>query len=51
MWAERGWRWGGGETQEMHPPRSSWRENEKVETLTETELKREKGEKRGFKFH
>ena len=32
-------------------PQSSWRENGKVETAAGTELKREKGERRGFKFH
>ena len=30
---------------------SSWREKGKVETATGTELKREKRERRGFKFH
>ena len=32
-------------------PKSSWRESGKLETATGTKLKREKGEKRGFKFH
>ena len=32
-------------------PKSNWRESGKLETATGTELKREKGEKRGFKFH
>ena len=32
-------------------PKSSWRESEKLETATGTKLKREKGERRGFKFH
>ena len=32
-------------------PKSSWRESGKLETATGTELKREKGERRGFKFH
>ena len=32
-------------------PKSSWRESGKVETATGNELKREKGERRGFKFH
>ena len=32
-------------------PKSSWRESGKLETGSGTELKREKGERRGFKFH
>ena len=32
-------------------PKSSWRESGKLETATGTKLKREKGERRGFKFH
>ena len=41
----------GGRIWEKHPPKNSWRENGKVEIATGTELKREKGERRGFKFH
>ena len=41
----------GGEIREKHPPKSSWRESGKEETAAGTELKREKGERRGFKFH
>ena len=52
---ERGQRrggWVGGEVQEKHPPKkNTWRESRKVETATETELKRDKGERRGFNFH
>ena len=33
------------------PTKSSWRESGKVETAAGTELKREIGERRGFKFH
>ena len=32
-------------------PKSSWRESGKLETAAGTKLKREKGERRGFKFH
>ena len=42
---------GVGGVQEKHPPKSSWEESGKVETATGTELKREKGERRGFKVH
>ena len=36
---------GGGRIREKHPiPKSSWRESGKLETATETKLKREKGE-------
>ena len=48
------WREDRGEERvwEKNPhPESSWRESGKVETATGTELKREKGERRGFKFH
>ena len=31
--------------------KSSWRESGKLETATVTGLKREKGERRGFRFH
>ena len=31
--------------------KSSWRESGKLETAAGTKLKREKGERRGFKFH
>ena len=48
--AERGWGWG-GEHGETPPPKSSWIESRKVEIATGTEQKREKGERRGFKFH
>ena len=44
--------WGGGEnTGKTLLPKSSWRESEKLETAAGTKLKREKGERRGFKFH
>ena len=47
---ERGWRW--GRVQEKHPlPKCSWTESGKVETAAATELKEEKGKRRGFKFH
>ena len=51
-----GWRedgdWGRGENTGRAPlPKSSWRESEKLETATGTKLKREKEERRGFKFH
>ena len=47
---ERGRRW--GESMGKAPlPKSSWRESRKLETATRTKLKREKGERRGFKFH
>ena len=32
-------------------PKSSWRESGKVETAAGPKLEREKGERRGFKFH
>ena len=32
-------------------PKSSWRESGILETTAGTKLKREKGERRGFKFH
>ena len=32
-------------------PESSWRESGKLEIATGTKLKREKGERRGLKFH
>ena len=40
-----------GRIQEKHLSQSSWRESGKLETVTGTKLKREKGERRGFKFH
>ena len=43
-----GWGW---RIWEKHPPQSSWKESGKVETAAGTEIKKEKGEKRGFKFH
>ena len=51
--------WGGRENTGKAPlPKSSWRESGKLETAAGTKLKREKGEKRkekgerrGFKFH
>ena len=44
--------WGGGENMGKAPlPKSSWRESEKLETAAGTKLKREKGERKGFKFH
>ena len=52
LWAERGQRWGGGRNMGKAPlPKSSWRESGKLETATGTKLKREKGERRRFKFH
>ena len=43
---------GGGKTTGKAPlPKSSWRESGKLETAAGTKLKREKGERRGFKFH
>ena len=48
-WTETG---GRGRIQKKAPlPKSSWRESGKLETATGTKLKREKGERRGFKFH
>ena len=44
--------WGEGVNVGKAPlPKSSWRESGKLETATGTKLKREKGERRGFKFH
>ena len=47
-----------GRIQEKYLPKSSWRESGKLETAAGTKLKREKGqrrkekgERRGFKFH
>ena len=49
---ERGQRLGRGEHTGKAPlPKSSWRESGKLERATGTKLKREKGERRGFKFH
>ena len=48
LWREDGDR---GESMKKHPPKSRWRESGKVGTATGTELKGEKGERRGFKFH
>ena len=48
--AKRGQRW--GRVWKKHPPsKSTWKESGKVETATGTEQKREKEERRGFKFH
>ena len=42
---------GAGENTRKAPlPKSSWRESGKLETAAGTKLKREKGERRGFKF-
>ena len=41
----------GGNVGEAPPHKRGWRESGKVETAAGTELKREKGERRGFKFH
>ena len=49
LWRED--RDGGRVWEKHHPTQSSWRESGKVETATGTELKREKRERRGFKFH
>ena len=50
-WREDG-DWGGGQNTGKAPlPKSSWRESGKLETAAGTKLKREKGERRGFKFH
>ena len=51
--AERGQRLGVGvENTGKEPlPKSSWRENGKLEIAAGTKLKREKGERRGLKFH
>ena len=50
--AERGWRLGrGGEYGKAPLPKNSWRESRKLETAAGTKLKREKGQRRGFKFH
>ena len=44
--------WGGRQnTGKAALPKSSWRESGKLETATGTKLKREKGERRGFKLH
>ena len=43
---------GSGENMGKAPlPKSSWRETEKLETATGAKLKREKGERRWFKFN
>ena len=43
---------GAGENTGKAPlPKSSWRESGKLETAAGTNLKREKGKRRGFKFH
>ena len=42
----------GGENMGKTPlSKSRWRESGKLETATGTKLKREKGERRGLKFH
>ena len=52
LWAERGWRLRGGRIRENHPsPKAAGEKGEKLETATGSKLKREKGERRGFKFH
>ena len=52
MWAERRQRLGRGEHTGKAPlPKSSWREGRKFETAAGNKLKREKGERREFKFH
>ena len=45
--------WGGveGEYRKSTLPKSSWRERGKLEMAAGTKLKREKGGRRGFKFH
>ena len=44
--------WGGRENTGKAPlPKSSWTESGKLETAAGTKLKREKGERRGFKLH
>ena len=51
---ERGQRWGGGREENVGKaplPKNSWRESGKLETATGTKLKRDKGERRGFKFY
>ena len=49
--AEGGWKWGGENTGKGPLPISTWRESGKLETAAGTKLKREKGERRVFKFH
>ena len=41
----------GENTRKAPLPKCSWRENGKLETAAGTKLKREKGERRGCKFH
>ena len=48
---EKETRWGMENTGKAPLPKSSWRESGKLETAAETKLKREKGERRGLKFH
>ena len=48
-WTEDGG--AGGNMGKAPLSKSSWRESGKLETVTGTKLKREKGERRGFKFH
>ena len=48
---ERRERMGGGYRKSTPLPKSSWRDSGKVEKAAGTELKREKGERRAFKFH
>ena len=50
MLVKRGRRWGVERIWEKHPPPQK-KAGEKVATTTGTELKREKEEKRRFKFH
>ena len=42
---------GGGDMGKASLPKSSWRQSGKLETAAGTKLKREEGERRGFKFH
>ena len=53
LWAERGQRLGewGANSGKAPLPKSSWRESGKLETAAKTKLKREKGERKGLKFH
>ena len=42
---------GGGVDEKSSLPKSSWRKSGKLETPARTKLKKEKGERRGFKVH
>ena len=50
--AEKDWRWGWGEYRKINPPQKKL-ESGKLETAAGTKLKgrKEKGERRGFKFY